>query len=1068
VGLHSIAVAYHLAGWQATRESGAPTFASRMTWRVRQVAAVEFLVLGPLTVRSHGTDIRLNGLRQQRLLALLLLNNCHSVTLERLLDELWDDPPQSARQQVHNAIGNLRRVLPADVLVTDNAGYRLAVPDDDIDERQFKSRLRAARNAEGAGHLDDAMRLLRSAVDVWRGEAFGGIHSPAIDSAAAKLNEQRLAAQEDLMSLRLRAGEATAVVGDLQELVAAHPLREALRGGLMLALYQSGRQAEALVVYEECRRLLDTELGLDPGPRLRALHADILSGAVAAGPPLAGVVTVVPPEPPMATSAQAVASPPRCFLPHDTRDFSGRSDEISQLLAEARRTGPTTPVIAAIDGMGGVGKTTLAIHVAHQVAKDYPHGQYFIDLHGFSRGVDPVAPEQALDTLLRASGLPPALVPDALDDRSALWRSRMAGQRALLVLDNASDTAHVRLLLPGTPSVLVITTSRRKLTALDSTAAVSLDVLPADAAVALFTRIAGAARVADEPAAVERVVELCGRLPLAIRIAAARLRHRATWSVADLVDRLHTQVRRTRFLQADDLDVMAVLRLSYQYLSRQQQRLIRLLSLHPGPDFDAYVAAALAGLPLADAEHCLDVLFEDNLLRQDSAGRFYLHDLVADCTAELLAEQTDDLAAARRSLFDYYVHAAFAWCGHLADDVYQMTPQGCPPPTYLRTVDSHQAAVDIVTAEYRNLVAVARYAATNGWHQHAWQLPCILQPFLKLTNYSEISFTLFRDGLRAARAIGDLRGQSACLHGLASVCQERRSHDEAEEYLKEAIQLSRQVGDEAREAAQLVSLGNNYFNDDRLAAAQDAFLAASRMAVSTSDQNLRIKIVNNLGAVYRDLGQLDMAMHYFRQALDRSSADGLPDFHWALVWNIATVHHLQRRHDEAIAGFTEALAASTDAHSRYGEALALVGLCVARRSIGDLTSSLDLGRRALHLSREFGLRITECEALCSLGEAMVSAGDLDGAEKMCTEAEECAVRYDYQRYRARATEGFAHIRLGRGDVDEARRCWQEAARWYPDGMAEVRYPQQHLAAPGNSDTRCFRCETRDSGSVADK
>ncbi|HEX5402812.1 MAG TPA: BTAD domain-containing putative transcriptional regulator [Pseudonocardiaceae bacterium] len=1025
---------------------------------------MEFLVLGPLSVRSRGVEIRLGGLRQRRLLVLLLINNCQSVAMERLVDELWDDPPQSARQQVHNAIGNLRRALPdPDALQTADTGYQLAVSDDHVDERQFQAGLRAARQAEGAGRFDEALRLLRSALDVWRGDAFAGIHSPSIDSAAARLNEQRLTAHEDLMSLRLRAGEATAVVGDLQELVATHPLREALRGSLMLALYQSGRQAESLAVYEQGRRLLNTELGLDPGPRLRALHADILSGAVAAGPPLANSPVPGQAEPP-AMPPPPVGSSPRCFLPHDTRDFSGRPAEISLLLADARRAAPTAPVISAIDGMGGVGKTTLAIHIAHQVAKDYPDGQYFIDLHGFSRGTDPVTPEQALDTLLRASGLPPTLIPAGLDDRSALWRSRMAGQRVLLVLDNATDTDQVQPLLPGTPGVLVIMTSRRKLTALDSTAPVSLDVLPADTAIALFTRIAGADRVADEPAGVEQVVELCGRLPLAIRIAAARLRHRGTWSVADLVDRLRTHLRRTRFLQTNDCDVMAVLRLSYRYLSKQQQRLFRLLSLQPGPTFDAYAAAALAGLPLADAEQCLDVLFEDNLLRQDTAGRFYLHDLVADCTAELLAEHSDDTEAARRSLFDYYLHAAYSWSCELADDVYQMTPQDCPAPTYLRTVDSHQAAVNAITAEYRNLAAVARYAAANGWHRHAWQLPCILQPFLKLTNYSETSFVLFRDGLRAAREIGDRRGQSACLHGLASVCQERRSHDEAEGYLREAITLSREIGDEAREAAQLVSLGNTYFNDDRLAAAEEAFLAAQGMAVSVSDQNLRIKIPNNLGAVYRDLGQLDKAMHYFQRALAANSADDLPDFRWPLVWNIATVRHLQRRHDEAIAGFEEALAGSIDANSRYGEALALAGLCAARRSTGELTASLDLGERALHVSREFGLRITECEALCSLGEAMVSAGDLDGAEKMCQQAEESAQRYDYQRYVARAMEGFAHILLSRGQLEDTRVLLEQAARLYPDGMAEVRYAKEHLAALADLGTRCFRCEIDSTGS----
>jgi transcriptional activator len=315
----------------------------------------------------------------------------------------------------------------------------------------------------------------------------------------------------------------------------------------MIALYRSDRHADALAAYDEGRHVLAEDLGLDPGPRLRALHGEILRGDGNVGPPTVEEVSV--PDPPaQASSPLREASPPRparsasmCFLPHDTQDFAGRTVEIAHLLTEARRASPTALTISSIDGMGGVGKTALAVHLGHLLAKDYPDGQYFIDLHGFSLGIDPISPEQALDTLLRANGVPPEIIPSSLDERSALWRSTMAGQRALVVLDNATEAAQVRPLLPGTLGALVITTSRRKLTAIDGAVPVSLETLPLNDAIALFTRIAGPHRTANEPENVAQAVELCGRLPLAIRIAAARLRDRTTWTVAELVDRLDTE-----------------------------------------------------------------------------------------------------------------------------------------------------------------------------------------------------------------------------------------------------------------------------------------------------------------------------------------------------------------------------------------------------------------------------------------------------------------------------------------------------------------------------------------------
>ena len=612
---------------------------------------MEFLILGCLEVRRSRETIQIRGHRQRKLLALLLLNANHVVPIDALVDELWEDPPQTARPQVHNAVRDLRRDLSnagESRLVTEDLGYRLVVPDDAVDAHRFTSGIRAAKAAERDGRVEESIRLLQSAVELWRGDAFAGIACPTLTAAGVKLDEQRLGAVEDLMALRLKSGESASLVGELHALLAANPLRESLRGTLMLALYRSGRQADALAAYEDGRRTLADDLGLDPGHRLRALHAQILAGAPGIGP--AGNADIEVPLIPEQVRRRAEDRPPPPpgprpvglgnYLPHDLADFTGRRADLDRALALAARGRSGAPVMISIDGMGGVGKTSLAVHLAHRLTPSYPDGQFFVGLHGFSATREPLPPEQALGSLLRAGGLAPEAIPASLEERSDLWRSRLAGKKCLVVLDDAADTAVIRPLLPGTGGCLVLVTSRRKLTALDGADPILLGMFAKEDAMALFGRIVGAERMAREPVAAARAVELCGYLPLAVRIAATRLRDRAAWTVADLVDRLADSSRRIRFLQTSDRDLMSMLRTSYKHLGSAQRRFSRLISLHPASHFDVARAAVITGMPVDEVEHCFEVLLENNLVQQDSPGLFAFHDLVRDCSRELLVERS--------------------------------------------------------------------------------------------------------------------------------------------------------------------------------------------------------------------------------------------------------------------------------------------------------------------------------------------------------------------------------------------------------------------------------------------
>ena len=847
---------------------------------------MEFLLLGPLQVWQHRQRVVLGGPQPAKALAALLLADGRVVALAALVDALWDgEPPPTATHQVHKLIAGLRRKLPG-LIVTDPPGYRIRLEQATVDLARFAELV-----------ATPTVPNLTAALDLWRGPALSGIDSRALRAAAAALDERRLAAVETLTDLRLAAGEAVAVAAELPAVIASHPLRETLRRQLMTALYQSGRQAEALSAYADTRALLAEELGLDPGPELARLQERMLRADPALRP---------------------AGSKALCTLPYDLPDFAGRAADLRRLVA----AGPAV-VISAIDGMAGIGKTALAVHAAYQLAERYPDGQLFCDLHAHTPGAPPVEPAVALDRLLRMVGVPAETIPDGLDERSARWRAELAGRRMLVVLDNAAAAAQVRPLLPGSPGCLVLITSRRRLGVLDGAAVLSLDVLPAADGLALFAAVAGAERAAAEPVAAAEVVRLCGHLPLAIRIAATRLAHRPMWTVASLARRLRTRTDRLAELTVADRGVGPAFALSYAHLTPAQQRMFRLLGRHPGADFDAWSAAALAGTTVDGAESLLEALVDAHLLRPAGPGRYTFHDLLREYAGELAAAGPDH----RDRLHDYYLAAAAAATDLISPGARRFQPTLAHPPARLPPLSDVDSALSWLAAEHTTLVALT--VATGDW-----QLACVLRPFFEHRGH----FADWRNTHeRALRSTGcSPLGTTLLQFSLAALAMWTGQLVDGMAHLRQA--LAGNAGDRQLAASALTSLGMlaHLLHRDAEAA---GYL---RRALAIEHDNVRVTALgwNNLALTEGRLGQPDAALAHHRRALELARRDGSAAAVRAILLGLGETSLRLGR--PGVEPFQRALALARAGRFRMQEALALDGLAHATGRASYWQAALDI------------------------------------------------------------------------------------------------------------------------------
>ncbi|MEU5547922.1 BTAD domain-containing putative transcriptional regulator [Streptomyces sioyaensis] len=563
-------------------------------------------------------QFRLPGTKRQAFLSTLLLAGGMPVSLRQLIDVVWGhQAPATAAKQIRNAASDLRRGHPeiGERLALAGDGYQLKVEEGQLDARVFSRRTARARQLLQEGCTADALQEFRSALSLWRGPALAGLERDALQAQVDGLNELRLAVLEERVELELSEGHHKAILGELAIWVAENPLRERLISQLMLALYRSGSQARALTVYEKARQTLKDELGVDPGAELQEVHQYILVNG------------------PLPTG-RGPSSLRHNNLPARVGHFVGRIPEqrlikeCAQATGSDSRASPTAPAVVAIDGMAGIGKTTLAVHAAYQLAHLYPDAQLFVDMGACTAGNRPLDPAAALGALLSGLGVPPGSIPAGLEERSATWRRLVADRRVLVLLDDVADTQQVLPLLLGAPGCLTMVTSRFRLTDLVFTCQLTLGEMSLAEGRELFSRIADGKRFSSEGEAVDHVVNLCGRLPLALRMAAAKLCHRPSWTVSYLASRLATGSQRLSTLAAEDGGLTEVFRQSYDGLTRGQQRIFRLLGQLPGDHIETHTVAQLAGLSVPQTDHLLESLVDAHLLNASGPGRYRIHELL--------------------------------------------------------------------------------------------------------------------------------------------------------------------------------------------------------------------------------------------------------------------------------------------------------------------------------------------------------------------------------------------------------------------------------------------------------
>ncbi|MFG2370951.1 BTAD domain-containing putative transcriptional regulator [Streptomyces sp. NPDC048504] len=946
--------------------------------------ALRFSVLGPVRAWRGPVSLNTGSPQQRALLAALLLREGRTATAGELIDALWgDDPPSQALAAVRTYASRLRKALDAGVLVSESGGYAVrGLPEGALDVAEVQDLATGAEKAKSAGDLCHARDLLGRALALWDGEPLAGLPGPYAEAQRVRLEEWRLQLLESRLDMDLEQGCHAEAVSELTALTAAHPLRERLRELLMLALYRSGRQAEALAVYADTRRLLADELGVDPRPGLRELQNRILQ----ADPGLAE---------PSAPAAETVATPVRPHqLPATVPDFTGRVSFVSELSDVLASAEGRVMAVSALAGIGGVGKTTLAVHVAHQARSAFPDGQLYVDLQG--AGSRSAEPETVLGAFLRALGTPDSAIPDSLEERSALYRSVLDGRRVLVLLDNARDAAQVRPLLPGMEGCAALVTSRVRMVDLAGAHLIDLDVMSPEEALQLFTKIVGAERVAAERESALDVVAACGFLPLAIRIAASRLAARRTWTVSVLAAKLADERRRLDELQAGDLAVKATFELGYGQLEPAQARAFRLLGLADGPDISLAAAAAVLDLPVEDTEDVLESLVDTSLVESAAPGRYRYHDLVrlyARACAERDESSPTERGAALSRLLDFYLATAAGVYGierpgdRLVDHLEETGVDGLVFP-------DRRAAQDWLYGEAMPLLACVRQSAGGTTLRRAvdllWAAVDLAESGANFKEY-EAAGALLRD---AAREAADSRAEGRAILVLANARHFSGQFEQAYQEARQALALS-EASDDAMPCCWAANLIGIYsFYQGRYDEAEEFLERAIATWRASGDLSGAASALCNLSRLHLQTERADSAVGLARQGTEMYEELGhtlkAANGHYAL--GLALGKNSQPA--DAVAHLNQALTVFRTSRQRLWEGMTLFRLAEVDLLAQRPAQAAANAEMALTPLREIGGEWRRGNVLTVLGKALDGIGQSGRAQVCWTEALEIYERLE--------------------------------------------------------------------------
>jgi len=962
---------------------------------------INIAVLGPLRLHRAGGPVDISAAMPQRMLALLVARGGEAIHIDALADAMWQGhPPRTARKTLQVYAHRLRRALGGEDRIEFTAGgYRIQLTPEELDAQRFERLIGEAGQAQAAGEPARAATLLDEALDLWHGEAYAGIADlSAVEAERRRLEDSRLGAVEARLAIGLELGHHNELLGRLRTAVAEHPFREGLRALLMLGLYRAGRRAEALELYRETHRLLAEELGVEPVTELQRLHTRMLSS----DPEL----DLPGPQPPR-----------QRFLPHDVTDFVGRRLDFDWLDARLDEARSSTVIITAIAGAAGIGKTALAVRWAHRAASRFPDGQFYVNLRGYDHG-PPLRPFEALIHLLRLLGVPGERLPVDETAAAAMFRSLLAGRKALVLLDNARTAEQIRPLLPGDPACLVVVTSREKLSGLIATEGaqrLTLGLLARHDAIALLRNIIGAERVDAEPEAAADLAELCAGLPLALRIAAAHLADRPGEPIARYVAELERGGRIRALVLPDDehRGLPAVFEQSYSVLPEGHQRAFRWLSIVPGLDFSVQAAAALLDATEAETASILDALTSCHLLEQREPGRYSFHDLIGEYARLLLRDQDEPVERPRDRLLDYLRTTAAA-----ADSLLSGRTQHRDGPHYV--LFNGVEAVRWMDRERANLVAALTAAAAAGLPEVATGIAKSLYVSFYSSGNTGEWIAAFECAVEAVGQTDDLESKLFLLNSLGQAYGRAGDWDKALSVHAEAVEGRLSLGDEAGAARARGNIANNLYRRGRyleaLAELEPALAAIHRQGETLVEAYIRGTLLAN---VLNQLGRYAEAEEHLTGSIEVFRISGDEQAVARTVANLGNTARLLGRTDDAFRHLNEALQIAVRIGDRNAEALTLVRIAATLAGTQRHEDACEHAQRALSMIRELGTKVNECECLILIADAHTALGRVEQAREAYESVLSLAGELGQRHQAAIAMAGLGRLAGDRVRVAEA-------------------------------------------------